>query len=404
MLLKGKNILVGLTGSIAVYKALELTRLYIKAGASVKVVMTQGAQKFINPITFEAISQNKVLCEDSENWSKDQDYNHIDIGKWADIFVLAPCSANSINKLACGIADNILSQSILAFTKKIILAPAANTNMLHNPITQDSLKKLEKNNFKIVKTISKELVCKDFGNGAMAEVEEIFHISTRELLKEDYWLDRKVVLSGGGTIEKIDDVRYLSNFSSGKMANALCLALYYKGANVTLVSTRGYENLAKNIKIIPVQSSQDMLKELNTTIRENKNDTKKPYFFMVAAVSDYIPIYKKGKIKKDDMGDSWNLKLEKNIDILNSLDKKSFISIGFKAECDEKLALDNAKSMLEKKNLDAVCLNMINKENNPFGSNSNKYEIIFKEGSHKVQGEKTNISFDILNTLQKEFR
>ena len=218
MLLKNKKILVAVTGSIAIYKTLELIRLYIKAGAIVKVIMTEAAKKFINPITFEAISQNRVLDENSENWDKNQDYNHIDIGKWSDIFVIAPASANTINKLANGIADNLLLQTALAYPRMKLLCPAANTNMIKNPLTQASLKMLKLCNFEIVSTVTKELVCKDVGDGAMAEPADIFDATCKELLKDEYWVNRRVVLSGGGTLEKIDDVRYISNFSSGKMA------------------------------------------------------------------------------------------------------------------------------------------------------------------------------------------
>ncbi len=409
MLLKNKNILIGITGSIAIYKSLELIRLYIKAGANVKVIMTSSAQKFITPLTFEAISQNKVLTQESENWDKNQDYNHIDIGKWADIFVLAPLSANSINKLANGIADNLLTQSVLAYNGVKLLAPAANTNMLLNPITQKNLNTLISYNFKIVSSIVKELVCKDLGNGAMAEPQEIFYATSRELLKDEYWDNRDIVLSGGGTVEKIDDVRYISNFSSGKMASSLALGLYLKGAKVSLVSTRGYENLPKEIDIIKVQSSSEMYENLNNLLKNIKENNKnsnslKTYLFMVAAISDYLPISQKnGKIKTSEIGETWNLKLKQNIDILNSLDKKDIISIGFKAEMDKNKALQNAQNMFKNKKLDGVCLNILD-DKNDFGSNENSIELIFKNSSYKFEGNKLDISLEILEVLESEYK
>ena len=404
MLLKDKKILVAVTGSIAIYKTLELIRLYIKAGAKVKVIMTQSAKKFITPLSFEAISQNRVLTEETENWDKSQDYNHIDIGKWAEVFVIAPASANTINKFANGIADNLLTQTVLAFPGQKLIAPAANTNMLKNPITQQSLKNLELANFQIVSSVVKELACKDVGDGAMAEVEDIFYATARELLKDDYWINRSVVLSGGGTIEKIDDVRYISNFSSGKMASSLALALYLKGADVTLVSTRGYENLPKAISIHKVQNSCDMYESLVDCIRVAKKEEKKPFLFMVAAVSDYLPsLEQKGKLKKDSLGSSWKLELKQNMDILDSLDKKDIVSIGFKAEMDETVAFQNAQNMLENKNLDAVCLNILNDENS-FGSDKNSIELILKENSYTFSGDKLELSSSLLNILKDEFK
>ena len=403
MLLKNKKILVAVAGSIAIYKTLELIRLYIKAGAVVKVIMTESAKKFINPITFEAISQNKVLDESSENWDKNQEYNHIDIGKWSDIFVIAPASANTINKLANGIADNLLLQTALAYPRIKLLSPAANTNMIKNPITQESLRKLKLCNFEIVSTVTKELVCKDVGDGAMAEPADIFDATCRKLLKDEYWINRKVVLSGGGTVEKIDDVRYISNFSSGKMATSLATALYYKGAEVCLVSTRGYENLPKEIQLIKVNSSLEMYENLKKSLSFiKKESSKKPYLFMVAAVSDYLPQNSQnGKLKKEKIGTLWNLELEENIDLLKSLPKDGIYSIGFKAEMDETTALNSATSMMEKKNLDAVCLNILN-ENNNFGSDTNEIELILKNSSFEFKGTKLNISLEILERLGKE--
>ena len=420
MLLKNKKILLAVTGSIAVYKALELIRLYVKAGAIVRVIMTDGAKKFINPITFEAISQNKVLDESSENWDKSQDYNHIDIGKWSDIFVIAPASANIINKLSNGLGDNLLLQTALAYPRMKLIAPAANTNMLKNPITQASLKMLKLCNYEIISSVTKELVCKDVGDGAMAEPQDIFDATCKELLKEEYWVNRKVVLSGGGTVEKIDDVRYLSNFSSGKMASSLAKALYYKGADVCLVSTRGHENLPASIHLIKVESSSEMYEYLVDSIRVAKKGVltkptlmdsssptlilKKPYLFMVAAISDYVPSFpQEGKLKKEMIGTSWNLELKQNMDILKSLDKEGIISIGFKAEMDENVASSNATSMLEKKDLDAVCLNIINEENN-FGSNNNSIELILKNNSYEFKGSKLDISLEILEKMKVEFK
>jgi len=419
MLLKDKKILVAVTGSIAIYKALELIRLYIKAGAKVRVIMTEGAKKFISPITFEAISQSKVLEEANENWDKTQDYNHIDIGKWSDIFVIAPCSANTINKLSNGLADNLLTQTALAYPRMKILAPAANTNMLRNPITQASLKMLKLCNFDIIESQTKELVCKDVGDGAMADPEAIFWATAKELLKEEYWVNRKIVLSGGGTLERIDDVRYISNFSSGKMASSLALALYLKGAEVCLVSSRGHENLPKDIHVIPVESSKEMYDYLVDSVRVAKKGVltkatlmddsrpeliqKTPYLFMVAAVSDYVPSFPQdGKMKKEMIGESWNLELKQNMDILSSLDKSEIYSIGFKAEMDEVTALNSASSMLTKKNLDAVCLNILGNENS-FGSDTNEIELILKDNSYSFKGEKLDVSLGILNRLQEEF-
>jgi phosphopantothenoylcysteine decarboxylase/phosphopantothenate--cysteine ligase len=402
MLLKDKNILVGVTGSVAVYKILELIRLYKKAGANVKVIMTQASQKFITPLAFETISQNDILDDSNEDWSTQTHNNHIAIGKWADIFVIAPCTANTINKLANGYGDNILLQSALAYPKLKLIAPAANTNMIQNPITKDNLANLQKANYQLIATTTKELACRDVGDGAMAEVEDIFHTTVRELLKDEYWSDRSVVLNGGGTIEKIDDVRYISNFSSGKMATSLATALYYKGANVSLVTTSNLD-IPKQIDTIKVQSTFEMMENVMTELERTKvTSSKRPYFFGVAAVSDYTPKnVSNGKMKKYAIGDTWQLELNKNIDILDSIDKGMIYAIGFKAEMDKEKAFDNAKNMLQKKNLDGVCLNILD-DKNSFGSDTNKIEFISPSGTISLQeGSKLDVSLNLLDTLQE---
>ena len=418
-LLKGKNILLGITASIAIYKSLELIRLYIKAGANVKVIMTPASQKFITPLTFETISQNKVLCEDTESWDGGID-NHISIGKWADIFVLAPATANTINKLSNGIADNLLLQTALAYPRIKLLCPAANTNMILNPLTSASLKMLKLCNFTLIEPIEKELACKDTGIGAMADIEDIFSFTVRELLKDEYWNNRKVVLNGGATIEKIDDVRYISNFSSGKMATALATALYYKGAEVCMVCG---ENSIKpdinGIHTIETQSAKEMYEYIVDCIRVAKKGKlssatlmddssiehikKKPYFFGVAAISDYTPKYpQSGKIKKQDIGDAWNIELKENIDILAFIDKSDIYSIGFKAEMDKNNAKENAKNMLKNKHLDAVCLNILDQDNN-FGSDTNTIELLSNNSNILLDGTKIEISLNILDNLKENF-
>jgi phosphopantothenoylcysteine decarboxylase/phosphopantothenate--cysteine ligase len=386
-MLKGKNILIGVTGSIAIYKTLELIRLFIKANATIRVIMSEEAKRFITPLTFEAISQNEVLHKDTESWAND--LNHIHIGKWADIFIVAPISANTINKLANGIADNLLTQSILAFSKTVLIAPSANTNMIENPLTKESLNKLKNLNFKICEPQDKLLACLDSGKGAMSEPKSIFDMSSRELLKEDFWIDKNVIVSGGGSIEKIDDVRCITNFSSGKQANALAYAFYLAGANVTLISSNPDKKLAVNI--IQVNSSKEYKNAIESSLKENS------YLFMAAAISDFIPLHvKKGKIKKDELGESWELKLVKNEDLLSSFSKKNIKTVGFKAELDKDTAKQSAKKMLKEKSLDAVCLNII-REKNHFGSDKN--EIIFlskKDEIHLKLNDKFEISQQIV--------
>jgi len=410
-LLKNKKILLGVTGSIAVYKSLELTRLFIKAGANVKVVMSESAKKFITPLTFETLTSNKVLDDTNESWA--DSHNHIATTEWADLFVIAPATANTIAKLANAIADNMLLQCALAYPDTKIIAPSANTNMIKNPITQANLKMLKIANYEIIDTQTKELACKTTGDGAMAEPIEIFWHSAKALLQNDFWKDRMVMVTGGGTIEKIDDVRYLSNFSSGKMASALTTALYCMGADVNLISTKFEDNLPLDIHTIDVESSDEMMEYLSDSIRIAKKGKlskptlmsseqihliqKKPYLFMAAAVSDYIPEFtQEGKLKKDMLGDKFELALTKNVDILDSVDKDGIVTIGFKAEMDASNAESNASKMLDRKNIDAVCLNIL-KDSSSFGTDTNKVEFISPKKIESIpHADKLSVAFEIL--------
>ena len=414
-LLKNKKILLGVTGSIAVYKSLELTRLLTKAGADVKIVMSESAKKFVTPLSFETLTSNKVLDDTNESWVND--HNHIKATQWADLFVIAPTTANTIAKLANAIADNMLLQCALAFAHTKILAPSANTNMIKNPITQGNLKMLKIANYEIIDTQTKELACKTVGDGAMSEPLNIFWHCARVLLKDDFWSDRMVIVTGGGTIEKIDDVRYLSNFSSGKMASSLATALYCKGADVNLIATRFEDNLPNDLHTINVESSNEMMEYLSDSIRFAKKGKiskatlmsdekihliqKKPYLFMAAAVSDYTPKFAQdGKLKKEILGENFDLSLSKNIDILNSINKDGIVTVGFKAEIDENNAKNNASKMIDNKNIDAVCLNVL-KDSSSFGSDTNKVEFISPDKIESIpHADKLSVSFAILRHAQ----
>ncbi len=389
--------------------------MYKKAGAEVRVILTGAASKFISPLTFEAISSNEVLTSKTESWANDN--NHIDIGKWADIFVIAPATANTINKLSNGIADNLLTQTALAYKDVKLIAPAANTAMYKNPTTQASLKMLQLINYEVIKPSTKLLACGDEGEGALAEVENIFYKTAQVLNRDAFWINRRVIVTGGGTIEKIDDVRYISNFSSGKMAKALSTALYLKGADVCLITTKKLDDLVEGIYQIDVESTTQLHEYLVDAIRVSKKGImtkatltddsipeliqKKPYLFMAAAVSDYKPRYpQSGKLKKEMIGDVWNLELEKNVDILSSINKEDIFTVGFKAEMDKNSGKESAKSMLQNKSLDAVALNYVSEHS--FGSDKNAITLFTKDLEVDLkEALKLDISLELLETLSK---
>ncbi|MCH9739950.1 MAG: bifunctional phosphopantothenoylcysteine decarboxylase/phosphopantothenate--cysteine ligase CoaBC [Epsilonproteobacteria bacterium] len=414
--LNNKTVLLGVTGSISAYKACEVARLFIKAGANVHVVMTPSAERFVSALTFEALTRNPVLTENSESWSST--LNHIDIGKACDVFVIAPATANTINKLSKGIADNILLQTALAFTKPLLVSPAANTNMMEHHYTVGSLKMLTVNEVKVISPQSKLLACGDEGNGALAEPLEIFYQTTQTLLEDEFWKDRKVVVTGGGTREKIDDVRYLSNFSSGKMANAMTTALYLKGADVCLISTKEHSDIPNEIYTIDVDDTQEMLEYTVDAVRVakkgkmskatmNSSDPihliqKRPYLFMAAAVSDFTPKFPQvGKMKKTDIGEEWKIDLKQNPDILQSVNKDNLTTIGFKAEMDESKGFENAKNLITNKGVDAVCYNLL-KDSSSFGTSNNTITFITSESTVELgQDNKLTLAFKILDESKK---
>ena len=409
--LHDKTVLLGVTGSIAAYKACEVARLFVKAGADVHVVMSSAAQRFVSALTFEALTRNPVLHEESEDWAST--LNHIDIGKTADIFLIAPATANTINKLSKGIADTLLLQTALAYSGTLLVAPAANTQMLANHYTEGSLKMLAVNDVRIITPRKKLLACGDEGNGALSDPEEIFHQGCRALLEEDFWRDRKVVVTGGGTREKIDEVRYIGNHSSGKMAKSLATALYLRGADVCYISTMPHEDLPEQIYTIDVEDAAEMLAYTVDAVRVAKKgimskpslntpDTvgmiqKTPYLFMAAAVADFTPVYpQSGKLKKSQLGEQWEIRLKQTTDILRSINKEGIITVGFKAEMDSKTGLENARNLITHKELTAVCYNLL-RDSRSFGTQENEVTFITQIDETSLgKMNKLALSFSIL--------
>lgn len=396
-LLKDKKIALGVCGSIAIYKSIEILRNLQKLGAKVRIVMSDKSQDFIRPLLFETLSNYEVLCSQTQKWSQSPN-NHIEIASWADLFLIAPCTANSINKIAYGIADNILLESFLAFDKTKLIAPAANTKMLENHATLESLEILKQRGISIIDPQSKELACKQIGNGALAEPLEITYQVIRAFYQKGFWQDRQIGISSGGSREKIDSVRYLSNYSSGKMGASLALASYFLGANVTYIGSLLPYTLPLAIQTIHTETSQDFLQSIQKW-QNSSTSNKRPFLFMSAAISDYIPKNPLNyKLKKEQIGEEWNLALKKNIDILQSLSPKQY-TIGFKLESQN--GIQNATKALQEKHLDAICLNEITQDFTPLNSQKNHIVWIDKTGKKDLgECDKFSLALKILQEAE----
>ena len=375
--LKDAKITLCVSSSISFYKAFEILSLLRRANAKVRVAMSEQTLKFCSPLAFEALSGECVLVGDSKPLA------HIEYAK-CDLMIIAPATANTINKIALGIADNAMLSCILACRAPKLIAPAANTAMLENPATQNSLKVLKERGFVVVSSCEKTLACGDVGKGALASPKDIVLSAVRMLgansrIPSANSRISKVIITAGACYEMIDDVRAITNLSSGKMGLALAFAYYLRGFDVTLISSA--QNLPKsmeNLEFFSFKSSADLLE-----ILKNKKLAKDDLLVMAAAISDYIPSQKaKGKIKKS--GANLNLELKENIDILSSLKELKCKKIGFKMEMDEQSALSSAKNMLENKALDAVCLNVL-KAQNYFGSEQNEVLFITKNSQKMLK-------------------
>ena len=365
-MLKNKKILLAVCGSIAFYKAYEILSLLKKQGADVYVALSDGALEFCSVSGFEALSEHKILSSQTQNWQ--DGVNHIAYSKM-DLVLIAPASVNTINKLTAGICDNVFMQTLIAASHvPLVVAPAANNNMIEQYATQNSLEILKKNGALVVEPVLKTLACGDVGKGGLASPEVIVEATIKRLSKP-LFAGKKVVITGGATTEKIDDVRAITNFSSGKMARALARAFYYAGAEVKLLAS--FETANEPFDSLKFSSSSELL-ELCKSECEGAN-----LLVMCAAVSDFVPTKIDGKIKKEDVGESLNLSLKRNVDILQSLKEFKCKKIGFKLEISNESALKSARSILEKKGLDAVCLNILG-EKNGFASEQNEVNFITK--------------------------
>ncbi|WQV46700.1 bifunctional phosphopantothenoylcysteine decarboxylase/phosphopantothenate--cysteine ligase CoaBC [Helicobacter pylori] len=409
-LLENKRVLLLVSGSIAAYKSLELVRLLFKSGASIQVVMSKGAQKFINPLSFEALSHHKVLHDRNEKWYYNHQnklhHNHIACAASADLLIFAPLSANSLSKIAHALADNTISATFLACASPKILAPSMNTNMLNSPITQSNLKRLKDSNHIILDTQNALLACDTKGDGAMAEPLEILFKASQTLLKDAYFENREVIVMGGASVEKIDSVRVISNLSSGIQASALALALYFKGAKVTLIASNFPTPLPKEIASVLVSDTASYENALNNAAKNLQKHALKPLLFNLAAISDYLPKTSfSHKLKKSEIGETLNVECVQNKDLLASVNPNQFVKIGFKAEDDQQNAIKNAQNLLKSsqdngKDCSVVALNLI-KDSRPFGSLENELWLFSHKKTQKIPSmNKLEASFKILDFIK----
>ena len=376
-----KCVVIGVTGGIAVYKALDVISALRKKDIEVHVIMTESASKFVNPLTFQSISQNMVVTDmfaEPKAW----EIQHISLAQKADLMLIAPATANIIGKVANGIADDMLSTTIMAAAKaKVIFAPAMNTNMYQNRIVQGNIEKLKGYGYEFIEPASGRLACGDIGIGKLADVNTIVERVLSELSdKEQDLKGKKVLVSAGPTIAPIDPVRYLTNRSTGKMGYAIAEEARDRGAEVILVSGPTNLNPPKNVRIINIKTNEEMKNEIFNNFEWADIVIKS------AAVADYKPKeYSKEKIKKGE-GDL-NICLTRDNDILKSLGdiKTHQILVGFAAESND--VLKNAEKKLKNKNLDFIVANDITSSDTGFGSEDNKVVIISKN-NEKLELEK----------------
>lgn len=377
-ILEGKVVTLGVTGSIAAYKMANVASILIKLGAEVHVIMTKNATNFINPITFETLTNSKCLV-DTFDRNFEFHVSHVNLGQKSDVMLIAPASANIIAKMAYGIADDMLSTTVLAATCKKIVSPAMNTHMYHNKIVQDNIEKLKEYGFEIIEPAKGMLACRDIGDGKLPDEQTLVNYVLKEIAHEKDLKGMNVMVTAGATMEAIDPVRYITNHSSGKMGYAIARNAMLRGANVTLVSANSSEEVPPFVELIKVKSAKDMFE----AVKEKSSEMD--FIIKAAAVSDYTPIdVSDEKIKKKD-GDL-SIKLKRTDDILMYLGenkKENQVLCGFAMETQN--LIDNAKAKLVKKNADIIVANCLKEEGAGFKGDTNKVTFLTKDNIEKKE-------------------
>lgn len=391
-----KTVVIGVSGGIAAYKALDVISRLRKENVEVHVIMTKSAIEFVNPISFQSLSQNMVIHDMFEE-PKAWEIQHISLAKKADLLLVVPATANIIGKVANGIADDMLTTTIMATKAPVIFAPAMNVNMYNNKIVQDNIQKLKAYGYDFISPASGRLACGDIGEGKLAETEDIFEIIMSNLYDLKDMKGTKVLVTAGPTIAPIDPVRFITNRSSGKMGYAIAKEARDRGAVVTLISGPCNEKAPYGVNLIKINTNEEM----RAAVLNNYEDSD--VVIKSAAVADYKPkAYCNSKIKKSENG--LNLELVRDNDILSELGlhKKKQILVGFAAESDD--LLQNAKGKLQKKNLDYIVANDITKTDTGFGTEDNKV-VILSQDSDPIALDKMSkkqVARELFNLINKK--
>ena len=393
--LTGKTVVLGVTGGIAAYKMANVASALRKAGANVHVIMTKNATEFITPLTFETLTNNRCMV-DTFDRNFQYDVAHISLAKAADLMLIAPATANVIAKLAHGLADDMLTTTALAARCKKLVAPAMNTAMLENPITQDNLKQLEHYGFGIIQPAVGLLACKDVGSGKLPEPEVLLDAVARELSREKDLLGVRVTVTAGPTQESLDPVRYLTNHSSGKMGYAIAREAMLRGAEVTLISGPTALKPVPGVKLVPIVTAQDMLEAVQAALPETD------ILIKAAAVADYRPAaVSDQKLKKQD--GELSIPLERTADILAWVSEHRHPGLfvcGFSMETEN--MLENSRKKLQKKHLDMIVANNLKTQGAGFGVETNVVTLITQDNIQELPlMGKDEVAGKLLDEIQR---